>query len=210
MRWSRLLIPTVKETPQDAEVPSHQLMIRAGLMRKVASGTYTYLLTGWRVLLKVIRIVREEMNRSGAQEILMPSVHPRELWIRTGRDADYGQTLGRLATQAANLLMGKHKPTYSRHLDMGDYVVVVNAEKIRVTGNKRQDKKYYRHSGYMATYLADPFVQDKTADGEDVTVYGYEWLNPQPNQTIRRVRLRACGPSDATVLLFALTGLKTR
>lgn len=63
-------------------------------------------------------------------------------------DAD-GQTLGRLATQVANLLMGKHKPTYSRHLDMGDYVVVVNAEKIRVTGNKLKDKKYYRHSGYM-------------------------------------------------------------
>jgi len=60
-----------------------------------------------------------------------------------------GQTLGRLATQVANLLMGKHKPTYSRHLDMGDYVVVVNAEKIRVTGNKLQDKKYYRHTGYM-------------------------------------------------------------
>lgn len=63
-------------------------------------------------------------------------------------DAD-GQTLGRLATQAANMLMGKHKPTYSRHLDMGDYVVVVNAEKIRVTGNKLKDKKYYRHTGYM-------------------------------------------------------------
>jgi large subunit ribosomal protein L13 len=63
-------------------------------------------------------------------------------------DAD-GQTLGRLATQVANILMGKHKPTYSRHLDMGDYVVVVNAEKIRVTGNKLRDKKYYHHSGYM-------------------------------------------------------------
>lgn len=63
-------------------------------------------------------------------------------------DAD-GQALGRLATQVANLLMGKHKPTYSRHLDMGDYVVVVNAEKIRVTGNKLKDKKYYRHTGYM-------------------------------------------------------------
>ncbi len=63
-------------------------------------------------------------------------------------DAD-GQTLGRLATQAAYMLMGKHKPTYSRHLDMGDYVVVVNAEKIRVTGNKLRDKKYYRHTGYM-------------------------------------------------------------
>jgi large subunit ribosomal protein L13 len=60
-----------------------------------------------------------------------------------------GQALGRLATQVANLLMGKHKPTYSRHLDMGDYVVVVNAEKIRVTGNKLRDKKYYRHTGYM-------------------------------------------------------------
>ena len=63
-------------------------------------------------------------------------------------DAD-GQTLGRLATQVASLLMGKHKPTYSRHLDMGDYVVVVNAEKIRLTGNKLQNKKYYRHTGYM-------------------------------------------------------------
>ena len=63
-------------------------------------------------------------------------------------DAD-GQTLGRLATQAANMLMGKHKPTYSRHLDMGDYIIVVNAEKIHVTGNKLKDKKYYRHTGYM-------------------------------------------------------------
>jgi large subunit ribosomal protein L13 len=63
-------------------------------------------------------------------------------------DAD-GQTLGRLATRVADLLMGKHKPTYSRHLDMGDCVVVVNAEKIRVTGNKLQGKTYYRHTGYM-------------------------------------------------------------
>ncbi len=68
----------------------------------------------------------------------------------------------------------------------------------------------FRHSGYMATYLADPLIQDKTADGEDITVYGYEWLNPRPNQTIRRVRLRACGASDATVLLFALTAVKAR
>lgn len=63
-------------------------------------------------------------------------------------DAD-GQTLGRLATQVASILMGKHKPTYSRHLDMGDYVVVVNAEKVHVTGNKLKDKIYYRHTGYM-------------------------------------------------------------
>jgi large subunit ribosomal protein L13 len=60
-----------------------------------------------------------------------------------------GQVLGRLATQVAGLLMGKHKPTFSAHLDMGDFVVVVNAEKVRVTGNKMEDKTYYRHSGYM-------------------------------------------------------------
>ncbi len=60
-----------------------------------------------------------------------------------------GQTLGRLATQVAGLLMGKHKPVYSPHLDMGDFVIVVNAEKVRVTGNKMEDKKYYRHTGYM-------------------------------------------------------------
>lgn len=93
MRYSRMLIPTVKEAPADAEVASHKLMLRAGLMRKVASGTYTYLPLGWRSLLKVIAIVREEMNRSGAQEILMPSVQPIELWQKTGRDVDYGQTL---------------------------------------------------------------------------------------------------------------------
>ncbi|MHC4499055.1 MAG: proline--tRNA ligase, partial [Planctomycetota bacterium] len=95
MRYSRMLIPTVKEVPADAEVVSHKLMIRAGLMRRVASGTYTYLPLGWRCLQKVMNIVREEMNRAGAQEILMPSVQPIELWQRTGRDVDYGPTMAR-------------------------------------------------------------------------------------------------------------------
>ncbi len=94
MRYSRMLIPTVKEVPADAEITSHRLMIRAGLMRKLASGTYTYLPLGFRCLQKVTNIVREEMNRAGAQEILMPAVQPIELWQQTGRDVDYGQTLG--------------------------------------------------------------------------------------------------------------------
>jgi prolyl-tRNA synthetase len=95
MRYSKLLIPTVKEDPGDAETASHKLMIRAGLMRKVASGTYTYLPLGWRSLLKVIAIVREEMNRAGAQEILVPCLQPIELWQQTGRDIDYGPTMFR-------------------------------------------------------------------------------------------------------------------
>ena len=90
-----MLIPTVKEVPADAEVLSHKLMIRAALCRKLASGTYTYLPLGWRSLLKIINIVREEMNKTGAQEILMPAVQPIELWQKTGRDVDYGPTMAK-------------------------------------------------------------------------------------------------------------------
>jgi prolyl-tRNA synthetase len=86
MRYSQLLIPTVKETPAEAEIPSHRLMIRAGLIRKVASGTYTYLPLGWRSLLKIMNIVRQEMDVAGAQEISMPILQPMELWQQTGRD----------------------------------------------------------------------------------------------------------------------------
>jgi prolyl-tRNA synthetase len=95
MRWSRTFVPTLKETPADAEVPSHRLMLKAGLIRKLASGTYTYLPLGMRSLLKATRIVREEMDAAGALEVLMPSVQPIELWQRTGRDVDYGETMCR-------------------------------------------------------------------------------------------------------------------
>ncbi len=95
MRYSQLFIPTVKEVPAEAEIPSHRLMIRAGLIRKLASGTYTYLPLGWRSLLKIVNIVRQEMNAAGAQEISMPIIQPMELWAKTGRDKDYGETMCR-------------------------------------------------------------------------------------------------------------------
>ncbi|MEQ9511087.1 MAG: proline--tRNA ligase, partial [Alloalcanivorax xenomutans] len=90
MRTSRYLLATVKETPADAVVISHQLMLRAGMIRKLASGLYTWLPSGLRVLRKVERIVREEMERAGAQEVLMPVVQPIELWQESGRDSAYG------------------------------------------------------------------------------------------------------------------------
>ena len=96
MRYSQTFIPTVKEVPSDAECVSHRLMIRAGLIRKVASGTYCYLPLGWRSLLKIIAIVREEMNRAGAQEIIVPSMQPKEFWDKTGRSDDYGPTMFKL------------------------------------------------------------------------------------------------------------------
>ncbi|MDX1950698.1 MAG: proline--tRNA ligase [Verrucomicrobiota bacterium] len=85
MRWSQLLIPTLKETPSDAEIVSHQLLLRAGLIRKLTGGLYTFLPLGLRVLRKVENIIREEMNRAGAQEVLMPALQPPEIWQKSGR-----------------------------------------------------------------------------------------------------------------------------
>jgi prolyl-tRNA synthetase len=96
MRASQYLIATLKETPSDAEVVSHQLMLRAGLIRKVASGLYNWLPMGLRSLRKVERIVREEMDRAGAQEVLMPAIQPSELWQESGRWEQYGPELLRL------------------------------------------------------------------------------------------------------------------
>ncbi|WP_303900976.1 proline--tRNA ligase [Thiohalomonas denitrificans] len=96
MRASKYLIATLKETPADAEVVSHQLMLRAGLIRKLASGLYTWLPMGLRVLQKVETIVREEMNRSGAQEVLMPAVQPAELWRESGRWENMGAEMLRM------------------------------------------------------------------------------------------------------------------
>ncbi|MDR5898827.1 proline--tRNA ligase [Halomonas vilamensis] len=96
MRASQLLIATLKETPADAEVISHQLMLRAGMIRRLTSGLYTWLPLGLRTLRKVETIVREEMNRAGAQEVLMPAVQPAELWQESGRWEEYGPELLRL------------------------------------------------------------------------------------------------------------------
>ncbi|WP_049722139.1 proline--tRNA ligase [Gilvimarinus polysaccharolyticus] len=96
MRSSRFLIATLKETPADAEVISHQLMLRAGMIRKLASGLYTWLPLGLRVLRKVESIVRDEMNQAGAQEVMMPVVQPAELWQESGRWEQYGPELLRM------------------------------------------------------------------------------------------------------------------
>ncbi|MFQ0973847.1 proline--tRNA ligase [Gilliamella sp. CG35] len=96
MRTSKYLLSTLKETPADAEVISHQLMLRAGMIRKVAAGLYTWLPTGYRVLKKVENIVREEMNRAGAIEVLMPVVQPADIWQESGRWEQYGPELLRI------------------------------------------------------------------------------------------------------------------
>src|SRR5947208_1931969 len=85
MRWSRYFIPTLREDPADAEVVSHKLLLRAGVVRQLSAGIYSYLPLGQRIALKVMQILREEMNRIGGQEFYLPALHPAELWQESGR-----------------------------------------------------------------------------------------------------------------------------
>ena len=85
MRWSQTFAPTLKEAPSDAEIVSHKLLLRAGLIRKLSAGLYTFMPIGLRVLRKVENIVREEMNRAGALEVLMPALQPPDIWKKSGR-----------------------------------------------------------------------------------------------------------------------------
>src|SRR5690554_5470200 len=101
MRLSRYLLATVKETPADAEIVSHRLMLRAGMIRRLAAGLYTWLPLGLRVLRRVERVVRSEMDAAGAQEVLMPAVQPAELWQASGRWDQYGPELLRLKDRHA-------------------------------------------------------------------------------------------------------------
>src|SRR5437763_16763020 len=91
MRWSQYFIVTLREVPADADVVSQKLMMRAGMLRKVAAGIYTYLPLGLRSIQKLERIAREEMNAAGAIELLMPTIQPGELWMESKRWQLYGQ-----------------------------------------------------------------------------------------------------------------------
>src|SRR6185437_11451868 len=126
MLLSRYPINTVKEMPSEAEVISHQLMLRAGLIRRVAAGIYTWLPFGLRTLRKVETIVREEMDRAGALELLMPAIQPAELWQESGRWGVYGPELLRL------------KDRHER-----DFVVAPTHEEV-ITDIARRELKSYR------------------------------------------------------------------
>lgn len=93
MRYSKLFIPTLREQPKEAETSSHNLMLRAGLIRRLSSGIYSYLPLGWRVLNKVVNIIKKEMEKAGAQELLLPSLHPLKIWEKSGRDKDLADVL---------------------------------------------------------------------------------------------------------------------
>ena len=107
MRWSEYFIPTLREDPADAEVVSHRLLLRAGLVRQLAAGIYSYLPLAQRVILKIEHILREEMNRIGGQEFYLPALNPREIWDETGRWDVMGDNMFRLKDRkGADLCLG--------------------------------------------------------------------------------------------------------
>src|ERR1041384_8713348 len=94
-RWSQLFIPTLREAPADAEVARHKFLVRSGYIRQLGAGIYSYLFMGQRSILKIIDVIREEMNKIG-QEFLLPAIHPRELWGQSGRWQGMGDNMFRL------------------------------------------------------------------------------------------------------------------
>lgn len=96
MKWSKAFIHTIKEDPSEAEIISHKLMLRGSYMRKLSAGVFTYLPLGWRVLKKISDIIRDEMDKADSQELLLPIIHPAELWMETGRWFDYGKEMMRV------------------------------------------------------------------------------------------------------------------
>ena len=100
MKWTKSLIQTLRENPGDAEIDSHKLLVRAGLIKKLAGGLYTYLPLGQRAFAKVTRIIREEMDRAGALEITMPVLQPAELWKQSGRWESMGPNMFRVKDRA--------------------------------------------------------------------------------------------------------------
>src|SRR3954454_25165762 len=116
MRVSQLLLPTERRPPADAEAISHKLMVRAGLVRQLGSGLWTWLPAGWRVHQNVVRIVREEMDRIGGQEVLAPVLTPRALWRRSGRDTIDEVFKLRDARDAEMILALSHEEAFTFHI----------------------------------------------------------------------------------------------
>ena len=104
MRLNKAFIPTLKENPADATAASHRLMLRAGMVRQVMAGVYTYLPFGWRTMSKIMNIIREEMDAIGAQEMFMPALNPLDIWEETGRAGDFGDVLMRLTDRKGKKL----------------------------------------------------------------------------------------------------------
>ncbi|MDC0161947.1 proline--tRNA ligase, partial [bacterium] len=105
MRYSNFFIPTVKDLPSDAEITSHKLMIKAGMIKQSSAGIYSWLPLGFKVLKNIEQIVREEQNKAGANEMLMPTIQSSDLWVKSGRYDDYGKEMLRIKDRSGREML---------------------------------------------------------------------------------------------------------
>jgi len=193
MKASRFLITTLKEAPADAEVASHRLMTRAGMIRKLAGGIYTYMPMGLRVIRKVEAIVREEMNRAGAIELLMPVIQPAELWQESGRWEKYGPELMRI------------KDRHDR-----DFIVQPTSEEV-ITDVARQEIRSYRQMPRNLYHIQTKFRDERrprfgVMRGREFTMKDAYSFDRSPEAAL--VSYRAM--YDAYVRIFERMGLEFR
>ena len=173
MRASQLYAPTLRETPAEAEIISHQLMLRAGMLHKVAAGIYTYLPLAWRVMKKIMDIIREEMDAAGGQELCMPIAHPAEIWQLSGRWQVYGDELWRLKDRnGRDFCLGPtHEEiiTYHAKTDIRSYKQL--PQRLYQIQTKFRDERRPRF-GLMRGrefVMKDMYSFDRDAEGLDVS-----------------------------------------
>ncbi len=193
MRWSSALIPTLKEVPAEAEIASHKLMIKAGLIRKVASGLYNFLPLGFKIYYKIENIIREEMDKAGALEILMPIMTPAELWHETGRWNLYGKELMRLKDRAdREFALG---PTHEE--------VVTDLARTEIKSYRDMPKNFYQIRNKFRDEIRPRFGVMRSREFVMKDAYSFDRNEPCAEESYKKM-------FEAYIKIFSRCGLNFR
>ncbi len=192
MKWTQTLIPTLREAPADAEIVSHKLLLRAGLIRKLAGGVYTFLPAGLRALRKVEQIVREEMDRAGAIEVLMPALQPPEIWEQSGR------------AETAKDVLFKVKDSSSRvwFLSPTAEEVITTLAANEINSYRQLPKNFYQISGKFRDEIRPRFGLMRAKEFIMKDAYSFDATDEAAMASYRKMY-------DAYTRIFARCGLKT-
>src|SRR5882672_2592736 len=193
MRATQYYLATLKEAPQEAELTSHKLMLRAGLIRKLASGLYSWMPVGLKIVKKIEAIVREEMNRAGALEILAPPIHPRELWEETGRWELYGPLMLRIKDRAEREFC--YAPTAEE--------VVCDIVRAEIRSYRQLPVNFYQIQTKFRDEIRPRFGVMRAREFTMKDAYSFHIDEPSLQQGYRNMY-------DAYVRIFTRTGLRFR
>src|SRR3989475_2806545 len=192
MRWTQTFIPTLKETPAEAEITSHKLLLRAGLVRKLTGGLYTFLPLGLRAMRKIERIVREEMDRAGALEVLMPALQPPDIWQQSGRYATLADVLFHVRDRAKKeWLLG---PTHEE--------VITTLAAAEISSYRQLPKNFYQIQVKFRDELRPRFALMRAKEFIMKDAYSFDASDEKAQESYQKMY-------DAYVRIFQRCGLKT-